>query len=500
VAVTSSGTDCVSSSGSESGRVVIAESQPVVAGALSWLLREQGYAVSAVGDAGELFANIEQAVPDVIVIDSEVVRGDVDLFRRLRAEERWNDIRVILAALEDRATMLPLGADDFVSKPFRVPELLGRVRTQLRARGQLRDARAALHTAAAELERARGDANSNRRLVDILHEVTGDLTAPEIYGILTRRVAAALQISHCSVVLARLGEPTGVVASAAEDPTIHDTQVHLDRYPEIAAAIESQQPVLVEDASTHPLFAVVRDAWSRERRKVVIQSVAAIPFSIDRWRVGALFLRTDRGERRLTSADIEFSEIVVGAAVVAVRRAHALETTRADNLRLEALATTDPLTRVLNRRALLDRLNAEVDRAKRYDSGLTMLLLDVDFFKQINDTAGHLAGDRVLRQLGALLEDAMRKVDVIARYGGEEFVAILPETSTDGGVAFAERLRERIAAHEFDVGRERAVHLTVSIGIATFPSAHVDSTEDLFARADEALYRAKSAGRNQVCI
>jgi two-component system cell cycle response regulator len=211
-----------------------------------------------------------------------------------------------------------------------------------------------------------------------------------------------------------------------------------------------------------------------------------------------LFLRTDRGERRLTTGDIDFAEVVIRGAVAAIRRAQALETTRADNRRLEALATTDALTRVLNRRALLDRLAVEVDRARRYDSGLSMLLLDVDFFKRINDTAGHLAGDSVLRQLGALLEGEMRKVDLLARYGGEEFVAILPQTSLDGGVVFAERLRERVAGQEFTVGADSVVHLTVSIGIATFPSHRVESMEDLFARADEALYRAKSGGRNQV--
>jgi diguanylate cyclase (GGDEF)-like protein len=490
----------VSFSRGDIGRVVIAEGQPVVAGALSWLLREQGYAVTAVGDSGELFANIERVVPDVIVVDGDVVLGDSELLARLRSDARWNDVRVIIAALEDRTTGLPWGADDFVSKPFRVPELLGRVRTQLRASGQLREARAALRDAATELDRARGDAVNNRRLIDILHEVTGDLTAAEIYGILTSRVAKALGISHCAVVLARAGETVGIVAAAADNSRIHDVEVSLDRYPEIAAALESDHVVLVDDTMTHPLFAELREVWTRERKRIVLQSVAAVPFAIDRTSTGVLFLRTDHGERRLTLDDIEFAEVAIRASVAAIRRAQALETTRADNRRLEALATTDPLTRVLNRRALLDRLNAEVDRARRYDSGLTMLLLDVDYFKQINDTAGHLAGDSVLRQLGALLEDAMRKVDVVARYGGEEFVAILPETSADGGVAFAERLRERIEAQEFNVNHERTVHLTVSIGIATFPSARVESTEDLFARADEALYRAKSAGRNQVCI
>jgi diguanylate cyclase (GGDEF)-like protein len=104
----------------------------------------------------------------------------------------------------------------------------------------------------------------------------------------------------------------------------------------------------------------------------------------------------------------------------------------------------------------------------------------------------------VLRQLGALLEDAVRKVDVVARYGGEEFVLILPETVSEGGIIFAERLRERIAAQSFDVGTDGPVNLTVSIGIATFPSPRIATTEDFFARADEALYRAKSGGRNQV--
>ena len=484
------------------GRLVIAEEDPVIAGALSWLLREHGYLVTTVTDREGLFAALARQVPDLVLLDGDVVQRDGRLLGQLRGDGRFHDVRVIVtapwAAIEDGAAGLPWGADDCVSKPFRVPELLGRIRTQLRASDQLQAARAALRDAAVELERARDDALSNRRLVDILHEVTGELSATEIYRLLARRVARALEISHCSVVLARPGDLTGVVAAAHEDSTIHDIEVLLDRYPEITAALESGRPVLVADARTHPLFAHMREVWANEGKAVEMQSVATIPFSIDRARAGVLFLRTDRDERSLTTDDVDFAEVVIRAAVAAIRRAQALEMTRADNRRLEALATTDPLTRVLNRRALLDRLAAEVDRARRFSSALTLLLLDVDHFKQINDTAGHLAGDSVLRQLGALLEDAVRKVDVVARYGGEEFVAILPETSTDGAVIFAERLRERIAAQAFDVGADRPVHLTVSIGIATFPSARVASTEELFARADEALYRAKSGGRNQV--
>jgi two-component system cell cycle response regulator len=387
-----------------------------------------------------------------------------------------------------------------VSKPFRVPELLGRVRTQLRASSQLRAARSALRDTTAELERTRVHAASNKRLVDILHEVTGELSATEIYRLLTRRVARALEISHCSVILARAADELGTVVAAAEDPTLQDVEITLSAYPEIGTALETDRPVLVEDATVHPLLAGMRERLAREGRGADVQSVATVPFTVDRWRAGVLFMRTTFDERALTTEDVEFADVVIRAAVAAIRRAQAIETTRADNRRLEALATTDPLTRVLNRRALLDRLTAEVDRARRFNSSLTLLLLDVDHFKQINDTAGHLAGDAALRQLGALLEEAVRKVDVVARYGGEEFVVILPETSSDGGIIFAERLRERIEARSWDVGIDRPVHLTVSIGVATFPSPRVATTEDFFARADEALYRAKAGGRNQVRI
>lgn len=492
-----------SSATAETQRVLIAEDDPVVSGALSWLLREQGYLVDAAETRDDLFARMAAHTPDVLLLDNDVVQRDAGILGRIRADARWLDVRVIVtapwAAIEDGGTGLPWGVDDCVSKPFRVPELLGRVRTQLRASSQLRAARVALQDTAAELERARGDAVNNRRLIDILHEITGELSATEIYRILTRRLARTLDLTHCSVVLARPGDVLGTVVAANEDPGVNNIEVRLDNYPEISAAIESNMPVLVADAATDPLFAQIRERWARDGHIVNVRSVATIPFSIERTRSGVLFLRTDNSQRVLTNDDINFADVVMRAAVATIRRAQALETTRADNRRLEALATTDPLTRVLNRRALLDRLNAEVDRVRRFKGVLTLLVLDVDHFKPINDTYGHLAGDSVLRQLGALLEDAMRSVDIVARYGGEEFVMLLPETNRDGAILFAERVRERIAATLFDVGLEQPVHLTVSIGIASFPAPRVTTTEDLFARADEALYRAKSGGRNRVC-
>jgi two-component system, cell cycle response regulator len=485
--------------------VLVADEDPVANGALAWLLREQGYQVTSVSERRRLIDALERARPDLLLVDVEDLGADGEqLLERVKRDERWRDVPIVVAThlpSNGKATNVlvpPRIADDYVTKPFRVPELLARIHTQLRAQSELRAARTALAVARAELERAREDVASNRKILDILNEVTGELSATEIYRILVRRVSRALALSRCSVVLATAGDVTGAVVASFEDPATPNLEIQLDRYPEIIGALESQRPVLVRDAQTDPLFEQTRKLWAEEGRDVAIRSVAALPFTVDRWRSGALMLRTERHERDITQDDVEFAETVVNAAVAAIKRAQALESTRADNRRLEALATTDPLTRLLNRRALLERLAREVDRAKRYESVLTLLLLDIDHFKRINDERGHLVGDAVLRQIGALVEASVRTVDIAARYGGEEFVLILPETSQDGGIIFAERLRESIERYPFDASGEEPLHLTASIGVATFPAPRVDSTEDLFARADEALYRAKSSGRNQV--
>jgi two-component system cell cycle response regulator len=195
---------------------------------------------------------------------------------------------------------------------------------------------------------------------------------------------------------------------------------------------------------------------------------------------------------------VEFADAVIKAAVASIQRAQVIETAKEENARLEALAHTDPLTQALNRRALTQRLASELDRARRYEGVIALLMIDLDHFKRINDTYGHLVGDDVLREFAIILTSAVRSVDMVARYGGEEFVVVLPETGAEGAIAFAERIRERIEAHAFRSGDRLTLRLTTSIGVATFPSSRVESVEDIFSRADAALYRAKAEGRNRV--
>lgn len=484
-------------------RVLVADDDKIVLGTLSWVLREEGYEVFTTSDPARVIPAMRECTPDIVLLDALFPDADgCDILEKIKADGRWYDVPVILmsALPPEQAAVraLSLGAADFVGKPFQVRELLARIQARLRIRAILRAARETLQETRSLLRRVQEEAEQRRELVEILHDVTGKLSADEIYHLLARRIATALELTYCSVILAPEGQPPRVVATAFEHDHVDDFVLDLARYPELRAALESRRPVLVEDVRTSPLYREVRAVWAREGTKVRTRSVIAIPFVLEPDHAGVFFLRRSVDEQPLGPADLEFAQTVVRAAVTAVQRARILEAAVADNRRLEELAQTDPLTRLLNRRGLQERLASEMERVRRYGTTVSVLLLDLDHFKHINDTHGHLVGDAVLCEVAALLQKGVRAVDVVARYGGEEFVIVLPETGPAGAAAFAERLREYIESFTFVQARSAPVRLTTSIGVASYPSFGVESVEDLFAAADQALYRAKAEGRNRV--
>lgn len=164
---------------------------------------------------------------------------------------------------------------------------------------------------------------------------------------------------------------------------------------------------------------------------------------------------------------------------------------------LERLATTDPLTGLYNRRVLLDRAQETVERVRRYRRPASLIMMDIDHFKSINDTFGHDIGDRVLRRVAEVMRGTLRKAgDLVARFGGEEFAVLVPETDIDGATVLAERLRLAVEETEIDtpMGARR---FTASFGVAALEDEH-ESVEAAIKRADDALYRAKNSGRNRV--
>ena len=160
-------------------------------------------------------------------------------------------------------------------------------------------------------------------------------------------------------------------------------------------------------------------------------------------------------------------------------------------------ANIDGLTGLHNRRYVVDQFEKMYNKATRYHSPCSILLIDIDYFKKVNDVHGHLVGDDVLVEVAQLLQHALRDSDLIGRYGGEEFLALLPMTNLLEAQILAERLREQVENSE-EIKRQHGFGVTVSIGVAQITDH--DTQKQLIQRADEALYKAKAAGRNRVVL
>jgi diguanylate cyclase (GGDEF)-like protein len=251
------------------------------------------------------------------------------------------------------------------------------------------------------------------------------------------------------------------------------------------AALNSGAPVLCSD---HPGVAYPLSTLARAEG---IRAFLCLPLVSHAQRIGLLYLyRHDQDSFQPEEIELlrTFAHIAAGAIENAQLHQRTLE-----------LASTDALTGLHNRRALDLRLAGEVQRTRRFGQFFSVLMFDIDFFKRINDSHGHLFGDRVLQGVSGVLQRQMRDVDFVARYGGEEFVMLLPGTDGSGARHVGERARAAVAAAELALPDGSKVPVTVSVGVACFPE-NAETPEQLLARADRALYHAKQTGRDRVCL
>ena len=216
------------------------------------------------------------------------------------------------------------------------------------------------------------------------------------------------------------------------------------------------------------------------------QSEMCVPLIIFGEKLGVLALDSARKDAFVTD-DIQPLESVADICAAAIQNAHNFD-------RMKQLAYVDGLTGIHNRRYFEMRLVEELERAARFQGRMSLIMLDIDHFKRMNDEFGHLLGDEMLRAVSSILKQQLRKMDMVCRYGGDEFAIVVPETAGESAMRVAEKLRRQVEAHFFP-GVPRPV--TISCGVADYP-AHGVTRDEIVAAADSALYLAKQAGRNRV--
>ncbi|MHB9155347.1 MAG: GGDEF domain-containing protein [Endomicrobiales bacterium] len=250
---------------------------------------------------------------------------------------------------------------------------------------------------------------------------------------------------------------------------------------------------MLEDVSSiYPVFESILSETkpSLQSRKFSSNLIAYIPIICKGKKTGLLVVDNLFTRQTLTSYDLSFLGILADQFGTVIENSRLFE-------RVEKLSITDGLTGLFNHRYFYERLSEEISRANRFGKSLSLLMLDIDHFKNFNDAFGHQAGDTVLTTVTRLIQDNIRSIDVASRYGGEEVAIILPGTDIEGAKIIAERIRQNIQVQEFRFNQQ-ATRITVSIGLVCYP---IDTTikSDLVRKADQALYWVKNHGRNAIC-
>ena len=302
-------------------------------------------------------------------------------------------------------------------------------------------------------------------MVEMTRAVSSSLNTDDVLYSIVSRLRQVLEAKECSIF--RIDPKTGAVRMMkASRPEERNIKVKLDEYPELKQSYESQRLLYLPDAKP--------------------MSVIAIPMVVNEVVLGLIDVRSAKLGPVLTEANTRFFEIMASTAANALRNAQLFE-------EVEQRARTDYLTALPNHRFFQATLSVELERAQRHNRPLSLLIIDLDFLKSVNDRFGHPTGDMVIRSIADFIRMSCREIDFPARYGGEEFTVILPDTSLSGAVQVAERIRQVIAAQEFPgIGK-----ITASIGVSNYP-VNALSKADLIRVADQALYNAKNGGRNRV--
>jgi len=327
--------------------------------------------------------------------------------------------------------------------------------------------------------------------IEAIHNITNHIDSPDLFRIIVEESARIIGAEKGSLMLLDNGGNYLRVKAAKGLNSLITEHVVIDAGEGISGYVAKRGvPLIVTDIERDRRFA--RPNRTRYRTK----SFISLPLKIKDRTIGVLNFADKTDNRAFSMKDLSILEAIALYSSVAIERRNYYQS----SLNLKKISITDPLTGLLNRRYFEERIAEEMERSRRHKEPFSLIIMDIDNFKDFNDSYGHLAGDEALRCTGHTVRKSIRIIDIAARYGGEEFAIILPTTGKEDAIIIGERIRDEVEKMCFYVKEKTLIaHLTVSIGIATFPD-DASGLEDLIDKADKALYTAKRKGKNRVEI
>jgi two-component system cell cycle response regulator len=413
---------------------------------------------------------------DLILLDMEMPEGNgAEICSILKETNATKYIPLILLSScsqkEDIINGLHAGADDYVTKPICASELLARIDTHLRTKDYYTD-----------LEK-----EDLLMLLELSEIISVTRNPKKILTIIVEKMVAAIDVSRCSIIaLNDFGEL--IVKASSDLPVGQEIKIDLRKYPEIEKALTTQSPVVLQDIHNDPLMIPVRE----KIRELSDHAIFVVPIIKKQNVIGTFFLRTASPVKEWVSTRIfKLCQLVASISGNALENAVIFEAMHSQRKLLKELAFRDSLTGLYNHQQFHTRLEEEFSRAQRYALPLSCVFADIDDFKHINDHYGHVTGDFVLKQIGKLIDNKLRKSDIAARYGGEEFTVLLPNTARRGASDFARRLEKEIG--KLSIQQLEGRKVSISVGVATYHGGNMPSFQDLVQQADEAMYAAKQS-------
>ena len=482
------------------GNILVVDDSPLILEFICKFLSGNGYKTLTASNGIEAIEKAFSELPDLIILDIVMPRmNGYQTCRLLKSDHETCDIPIIMLTARDQTSDkywgIQVGADAYLSKEFEQTILLKTIETLVQKRRKI--------PAAKSLIRETRLINA----IDIVSKVNEQLDKKLFETTILNEMSSLIErgiedfegiINIVTGTLARVLDYDVVAIVIIEEHDIGcffkinkpSSELRLREVQEYTKNYLKENNICLSSSNKMTVFGKDRVRQTGVANKEEI-AYFDVPIRFVN-KLGGLIILARSASERIDSKDVDFFKTVVKEAYIIIQNSWLYN-------RLQKLAITDSLTGIYNHGFLYEILGKEFSRAERYNLPLSLLMLDIDCFKKVNDSYGHPQGDTVLCKLSQILKNNVRVCDILGRYGGEEFSIILPESKLEDSINLAERIRKEVEQYNFgDVNK--VIKCTVSIGVSSYPCPDVKNIEDLINKADRALYNAKAEGRNRVGI